>query len=1146
MSNRQQLEQAIAVQESLRGTIDDAIIDATIQALRAQLSALEAAAAAESRRAQATLLFIDLAGHTELIQGRDPEEIMEIIDQALMRLAGPVSRHGGRIVRFQGDGYKAIFGLPTAGEHDPDNAVLAGLDILQEAGAIAAELEAERGMAGFQVRVGIDTGLVLIGGGTEGEDAVTGLPVNLAARLESAASPGTVLISQHTYQHIRGVFDVQPLPPIEARGFPDPVGVYRVLRQKARSFRTRRRGVEGVETRMVGRDAELAVLQALYECMIEQRECLSAVVVGDAGLGKSRLLYEFENWADLQPANVNLYRGRARLETQRLPYGLLRDVFVFRCGIHDDDSAAAVRGKLVEGFRLILGEGEAVDVKAHVVGHMLGYDFSASPHLKPLLNDARQLRSRALHFMTDYFRAAAEQYPLLLLLEDLHWADDSSLDAIIDLVNALVGFPVMLLGATRPALYERRPAWLAGHPGHRRIDLALLGQTDSGLLVTDILQKAKNIPHSLKSVIVDRAEGNPFYVEELVKMLIEDGVIVKGDEVWHVEDGRLADLHVPATLTGVLQARLDALPPPERGALQVASVVGRMFWDAAVEYIEQDRPGEYDENFWPALRHRELVFQREDSSFEGTREFLFKHALLRDVTYESVLKRRRRDYHRRAAEWLIQAGGERVDEYADQVAAHYAAAGARLEEAEWQARAGRQAARQYAAPEAVRALSRALELVPADDLATRYDLLSERRKVYHITGDRALEAADLADLERTAAARGDERCQAEVAGAQAIYFMSIGEYEQASTASTRSYALAESAGDVALQAQAISRNGNSLMFLGDYEAARANLERALSLARSIGDMRGQMETVRILGIVAEEQGDFVGQWQFYEEALALARELGDRYGERRALNSLGVAAQGRGDYRLSAAYFEESLAIANTIGDRMGAGTVLGNLGVQKTHLGQYVQARQFFEQSLQIARETDDQTGVNINLLNLGAILTYLAEYEKSLDLFAEALRGARETGDKPLEGYVLNGLGLALVWGGRAREAIAPLREAIALRDDLGQPHLAVESHGFLAEALAAEGDVAGAASEAGMVLDFLVKGQLEEAEDLLRVLLAIYRALTAAGDERAAGVLDRAYRELQTLAAQLDPQARQVYLENVPWNRAILALWHEKSSR
>jgi hypothetical protein len=231
---------------------------------------------------------------------------VEVVDRPLARLAEPVAQHGGRVVRFQGDGFKAVFGLPTASENDPENAILAGLAIQATAREIASQLEIERGLHGFAVRVGIATGLVLGGGGTEGEDAVKGEPVNLAARLESAAMPGMVLIAHSTYQHVRGVFDFQPLEPIQAKGFSEPVRVYNVLAAKPRSFGTRRRGIEGVVTRMVGRDREFSQLQNIFSKMLAAKECQFVTVVGEPGLGKSRLLYEFEAWLDLQSWPIHI------------------------------------------------------------------------------------------------------------------------------------------------------------------------------------------------------------------------------------------------------------------------------------------------------------------------------------------------------------------------------------------------------------------------------------------------------------------------------------------------------------------------------------------------------------------------------------------------------------------------------------------------------------------------------------------------------------------------------------------------------------------------------------------------------------------------------------------------------------------------
>jgi class 3 adenylate cyclase/tetratricopeptide (TPR) repeat protein len=1157
MPDRHQLEQAIAVQESLRGTIDDAIIDATLDALRRQLATLGPAAA---RRVQATLLFLDLAGHTDLIQGLDPEEIVEIIDRALARLAAPVGRHGGRIVRYQGDGFKAAFGLPTAQEKDPDHAIRAALDILSEAERIAAELAAERGRPGFKVRLGIDTGLVLIGEGAEGEDSVTGLPVNLAARLESLAEPGTVLISHHTYQHVRGVFDMQPLPPIAVRGFPQPVAVYRVLKPKARSFRTRRRGVEGIETRMIGRDAEMGALQTLFHTVIEERQARSIVVVGEAGLGKSRLLYEFENWGDLQPVNVQLYRGRARLETQHLPFGLLRDVFVFRCGIYDDDAPPTVTDKLVTGFRALLGE-DMAEMAAHRVGHLLGYNFSDSPHVQPLLGNARQVREAALQHVVAYFRAATERAPLVLLLEDVHWADNSSLDSVELLHGALRDKPLLLLSAARPSLYERRPEWMAGRPNHQRLDLSLLADDASAQLVAEILQKADTVPDRLRDLIVERAEGNPFYVEELIKMLIEQGVIerVTNDELrvtseedsslvarhsslaesWHFHLDRLDAIHVPATLTGVLQARLDSLPAVERETLQRASVVGRLFWDAAVAYVGEADPATVAP-IWPALGLRELVYPREETAFEGTHEYVFKHALLRDVTYESVLLRRRRDYHQRAAQWLIIAGGDRVDEYADLIAAHYAAAGERPAEAHWQTRAGKHAAARFALPEAERAISRALVLLPKGDVATRYELLLERESIYQLQGRRDRQTADLAALAELVAKLNQPGPSAEVALRYASFYNFTGDYDAALNAAATAEPLAVAAGDAERQAKAHLQAGQAHRARGEYELARADFHLAIDLARRGGARYAEAEALRGLGITAQEQGDTTGQRETFERSLALAREIGDRRTERRTLNSLGVIEENVGNYEQARAYFEQSLALGRAIGDRTGVGTVLGNLGVTAMDTGDLTGARANFEEALAIARETGDTVGVDVWLLNLAFVAATEGDTATALTYYNEAARGFEAAGDRSSQGYVFNGIGRVQLEAGQPAEAIAPLRAAIALRQALAQPHLLAESRLLLAEALADSGDLPAARELLALALPTLETTGLETNEDTQRGLWAAYRVLAALGDERAAATLNRLHNEIEAAAARLPVDVRQRYWEMLPYKREAAQLW------
>lgn len=714
MQEYQQIEKAIAVQESLRGTVEDAILDATIATLRERLTSIRANQPLQVRK-QVTMLFMDVVSSTTMAHQLDPEDNLAVMDTALKRLIIPVENHGGRVIHFQGDGFNAIFGHPHAHENDPRMAILAGLGILRAADEYSAELKTKWGIKDFKVRIGINTGLVVIGGETEAEDTMAGTAINLAARLESAAEPGSILISHHTYQHVRGIFDLEPMDPIQVKGFPEPVLVYRVLKAKPRSFRTRRYGVEGIETRMIGRHREISLLQDICTAVIEDGERQVITVVGEAGLGKSRLLYEFEHWIDQQAGSVLVYRGRARLETQRQPYALLRDLFATSFTIQDDDPLQSVHEKILKGFQEILGSGEIAEMKSHILGHILGYDFKESPHLQGIQDDPQQLHLRASVYLTDYFKTAASHQAIVLLLEDLHWADDSSLDALTRLALALDNLPTMMVAATRPTLYERQPHWFEGRAFHIRLDLHPLSKRDSRQLVDEVLQKVENNPEALRELVVSNAEGNPFYVEELIKVLVEDGVIVKGEPHWHVVLDKMAAVHVPTTLTGVLQARLESLPEDERTLLQQASIVGRVFWDQVVIYLNRQGEAILEERVIEdglgILRGKEMLYQRQPSSFADAQEYVFKHAILREVTYESVLKRQRQKYHELVAEWLMEHNRERLGEVTGLIADHLTLAKKWDEALVYLKQAGEEAARKYANKEAIALFSKYLSLL---------------------------------------------------------------------------------------------------------------------------------------------------------------------------------------------------------------------------------------------------------------------------------------------------------------------------------------------------------------------------------------------------------------------------------------------------
>ena len=624
---------------------------------------------ATSERRMVTILFSDVKGSTAMAEALDPEDVLEIMRGAFEFLIAPIYRHEGTVARLMGDAILAFFGAPIAHEDDPERAIHAALEIVSSARDYAELLERERGISGFNVRVGINTGLVVVGevgSDLRVEYTAIGDAINLAARMEQNAPAGAILITHETYRHVRGVFDVQPQEPLLVKGKTEPVQTYLVQRAKPRAFRVGMRGVEGVETHMVGREAELLILKNTFEDVLADRETRVVTVVGEAGVGKTRLLDEFFNWFELQPQRVWYFKGRASAATQAAPFSLWRDLFAYRFEILESDSAATAQAKFREGTAPTLQPS-----RADLVGQLVGFDFSASPSVQSSLGSATYREAATAHLL-QFFQALAAQDPVVLLLEDLQWADDSSLDLVAHVVAEIGDAPLLVVGAARPALFEWRPSWGEGQAAYSHLDLKPLSRRASRALVDEILRRVAQLPDELRDLIVDGAEGNPFYVEELIKMLLDDGVIVRAADGWQVALERLAEVHVPSTLTAVLQARLDALPQEERAVLQRASVVGREFWDQVVGELAEDAvtSGQVTP-LLGSLRQREMVFRRERSAFAGTEEYTFKHSVLRDVAYETVLKRVRQRYHSRVATWLEAHAGERLAEYLRLIARHY-------------------------------------------------------------------------------------------------------------------------------------------------------------------------------------------------------------------------------------------------------------------------------------------------------------------------------------------------------------------------------------------------------------------------------------------------------------------------------------------
>ncbi len=1078
------LREAIAALEAQRGVLGHATVDAALQPLRERLAALPVGG--EQQLRQVSVLFIDVAGSTALSRGLDPEDVHELMDGALRHYAHLVRAQGGRVLQYAGDNLLAAFGSPRAREDDAERAVHAALAVLA---AAAAAQGADR----LGVRAGIATGPVLLGGGVDGEASIRGAVVNLAARMEQTAPVGALRICPDTRRLVRGLFELAAQAPLRVKGYDEPIATWLVQGAPAGARPQATRGVGGVHTPLVGRQHELAALQGLYQARQTDSADTPAMVVvlGEAGLGKSRLAAEFRAWTRQQPGGACWLEAHASERAAGQPYGLLRQLFTRQLGLLDSDSAADARATWLQGMAPLL-HGEA---DAAVLGHLLGLDFSQHGEVRPLLAESRQLRDRAFFHATQALRRIGEDTgPLALFLDDLQWADPGTLDFIDHLQHDGAEL-LMLLCSSRPALEQQRPGWPA-QAGRQRIELAPLGGDDAGTLADALLARLPQAPPALRQRLIDGAQGNPFYMEELVNMLIDRGVIVDDGSAWRLGEQPLDAKAMPRTLAGVLQARLDELPAAQAHALQLAAVVGHVFWAEALAALEGG-----DANTLSALLQRQFIVARTPPALAGQHEYAFRHHLLHQVCYERVLRRVKVPAHAQVAQWLAAQPGDRP---LDLIAEHHErGAQPALALDAWQ-QAAEAARARYANPQALAHAQRALDLVPAGDLARQFGLRLLRVRVLAKVSEPDVMPAELDALDRLAEALDDDIHRAEAMCRRAVDLNDRGEAAEALRLATRAceHALPAAPRVAAVAGLAMSA---ALSRLSRSAEARQQAQAALALTREAADSALEGALLNELGGLADEAADFDAARSFYTQALALHRRVGHRSNEAGTLSNLGYLDLNLGAYEAARERFTLAREIFARIGQRGREGIVLINLALVALHSGD--------------AGGAADQARAAQALLHASRI--------RWAEAAAQRVRGQAA---------------LAL---GDAEQAGAHLGAARDAFQALGLAQLAIEAQASLAQVALARGDTAQALALAEAVLAALQGGlSLDGAEEPLRVHLACWQALQAAGDARADAVLQAACRQLNERAAGLpDDAARLSYRQRVPHHRALVQASSER---
>ena len=848
-------------------------------------------------RKLATVLFVDLVGSTELVSGSDPEVARRRVQQYFDKVTHCIVSHGGLVEKFAGDAVMAAFGIPQAHEDDAERAVRAALGILES----VKEL-------GLEVRIGIESGEVVV---DEAESTfATGEAVNLAARLQQAAPPGAILIGPGAQRLTIGRFELEDEGPVEIRGRAEPIWAWRVIcLQGGPPIRAGARRAP-----LVGRDAELELLENTYDRAVRDRRGHLFTIYGEPGVGKSRLAAEFVG--GLESATVLF--GRALPYGEGVTYSALADMVKTAAGIADDDPL----DDALEKLRECCPDEAVADLLA-----------LASGVLEAVKGERNQ--EEIAWAAREWAEKLAEPQPLVLVFEDIHWAEDALLELIEHMATWVRNVPILLLCLARPELLDLRAGWGGGRVRATAIELEPLGRTDSETMIEALLDGELAV--TARQALLDKTEGNPLFVEETIRMLSE-------------ANGQRGGIEgIPDTLQALIAARIDHLPPGEKELLQCAAVIGRIFWKGAVEQLVLE--GTEIDPLLDDLLLREFVLPEARSTISGEQAFRFKHVLIREVAYAGLSKAARAGYHQRFAEWLRMRAGEELLEIRAYHLDHATALLAELDGAPPEAlaheaaaaleEAGRRALAREANATARKLLVRAVELEPT--LERRYE-----------------------------AARASWR---------------LSDYPVLSAEMREVLAAAREAGDRGIQARALAALSEvTLSQQADVPGAEELAREALEAAADDDD-ESRIDALRMLETVAWWRGRLTESEGFAEEQLRIARRLGRVDIESEALLSLASIYVSRQEDDRAEPLLARAHALAEESGSLTAKAHAYSSSGDLHILSGRREEALADFERARDLFEEVGAATRLARTLLRIGRIIrkTDPAEAER---LYREAIR--------------------------------------------------------------------------------------------------------------------------------------------------------------
>lgn len=1013
--------------------------------LLAKLEAARASRSMEGERRVVTILFCDVKGSTAMAEQLDPEEWTEIMNEVFEHLIAPVYQYEGTVARLMGDAVLALFGAPIAHEDDPQRAVLAGLEIIRR-----IEQYQQQSGHDLNVRVGINTGLVVVGevgSDLRVEYTAMGDPVNLAARMEQTDTPGTIQIAESTYTLVESLFEFEPLGDIEVKGKSEPVTVYRVLR--ARQVPDSPRGLRayGITTPLIGREEELGDLMRAFERKLGGRAQVVSVI-GEAGVGKSRLLREFferlQTEGRLQDTGVRVRRA-ACTSLKQQTYGVLASFVRDAMDLGDDYPPDVMQRKLEANLEALGATSEEIDQMVPAITHLLG-TVSHDDRLRSL--EPEQLKRQLSLAVRNLLELELDAGPLILLVEDVHWADAASVEALRYLVERLSEHRLMLLLAHRPDFVPGAVA--GGKTTHTAIRLAPLSGDASRLLLDAFFGScADGIPDHMRELVIAGASGNPLYAEEIVRELIQSGALKREGDGW-ICTTDVAELDVPPTLQGLLLARLDRLPSDTLRLVQEAAVIGLTFGETLLRAVCSEP--ESLEVHLDALEEAELMERlplSSDSINHTESRYRFTHTLVQETAYQSMLLRRRADLHGQVAETLkhmLDGRPERLEDL-EALGHHFSRSAHKDKAAGYLLAAGDWARNLYANEDAARYYERALEALTADGVeGCRSEWLAACERLGDVVGllgqhENAL--ARFGEVLLVAEETGDLASQARLRRKIGSLHWDAGDRHRAFAEYRAGLAVLENQTEHIELAHLYQEMGRLAFRVGDNQQAVEWAEKALTMAKRLADSTedgtetalAMAQAYTTLGTALARLGQLDEAVRYVEQSLTVSQDSELPQAACRAYTNLGVL-YCMFDTARAIQVCLEGLQLARKIGDLGFQSRLYANLaGAYCNFTGQCEdQGIAPAEKSIELDRQLGLTDHLAVPLIVLGQIYQCHEEAELALECYEEALTVAEEIGEPQLLFPCYDGLAALYLDAGDFEQAEAYMHKGEQVCSDAG----------------------------------------------------------------------------------------------------------------